>query len=270
LNNENKMQFGLNDHTIKSLEAIFASFDFVTKVILYGSRAKGNYRHGSDIDLSVVGDQLTLNEITKVSLAIDELNLPWKVDLSLYHQIENHDLIDHLKRVGIPFYLKELSNIKKGLNPVVNQYSKILILGSFPSDQSLINAEYYSNPSNKFWEIMFSVLDRPLTSYYKDRITLLKENQIALWDVIQECERSGSQDKNITNEKINNFKDFYSSHPNIEYIFFSSLKACNLYKRKVKHIPNIAIQLLPSTSSLNTRQTFQEKLKNWSIIKKFL
>ena len=72
----------------------------VEQVILYGSRAKGNYKEGSDIDLTLKGN-LTFDDLVKMSVTLDDLNLPWKMDLSLYSQIENKDLLDHIDRVGI-------------------------------------------------------------------------------------------------------------------------------------------------------------------------
>ena len=262
------MDFGLKDDIVTSLKGIFSSFEFITRVILYGSRAKANYRLGSDIDLSIVGDRLTLNELNQVSMAIDNLKLPWKADLSIYHQIDNNDLIEHIKRVGIIFYEKELGIVKTGLKPVVFKDSEILILGSFPSDQSLKTAEYYANPSNKFWELLFSVFNQPFSIKYKDKIRFLKENHISLWDVIEQCERIGSLDNNIQNEKPNNLSDFLITHPNLKYIFFTGNKAYKTYKKSTSFF--LPYTILTSSSSLNASKTYLEKLENWSVIKKHI
>ncbi|NLJ78852.1 MAG: nucleotidyltransferase domain-containing protein, partial [Tissierellia bacterium] len=69
-----------------------------------GSRAKGNYRNGSDIDLALLGKDLDLQYINRIHLDIDELYLPYKLDLVIYSRIENNDLIDHIDRVGIVIY----------------------------------------------------------------------------------------------------------------------------------------------------------------------
>ena len=76
----------------------------VERVILYGSRAKGNYRVGSDIDLTVEGEGLSLAQLLAMESQIDELLLPWMVDLSLKDRIDNPALLDHIARVGLPFY----------------------------------------------------------------------------------------------------------------------------------------------------------------------
>jgi hypoxanthine-DNA glycosylase len=264
----NNMEIGLKDDIVTSLKGIFSSFEFISRVILYGSRAKGNYRPGSDIDLSLVGDQLTINDLNQVSLAIDNLKLPWKADLSIYHQIDNDDLIEHIKRAGIIFYEKELDVIKTGLKPVVYNNSKILILGSFPSDQSLKTAEYYANPANKFWGLLFSIFNQPYSEKYKDRINLLKENHISLWDVIEQCEREGSQDNNIKKEKPNNLTDFLINHPNIKHIFFTGNKAFKTYKKSMPF--KLPYSILTSSSALNTSKTYSEKLENWSVVKKHI
>lgn len=93
--------YGLPIHVLTSLKKIFLSHRLIEQVLLYGSRAKGNFRLGSDIDLCIVGPQLSTHELLAIETQIEELLLPWKVDLSLKHQIENADLLDHINRVGI-------------------------------------------------------------------------------------------------------------------------------------------------------------------------
>jgi len=102
-----KMDFGLSSSVIKKLQEVFESFREVNKVVIYGSRAKANFREGSDIDLTLFGENLDLKKLQKIELEIDELYLPYKLDLSLFHQISNLDLIEHINRVGKIFYQKE-------------------------------------------------------------------------------------------------------------------------------------------------------------------
>ncbi len=101
------MPYGLRKETIDKIHGVFSMFREVEEVILYGSRAKGNYRPGSDIDLTVKGQGLDLKKLNKISLDLDELLLPYTVDVSLFRQIKNQDLIDHIKRVGIVFYHRD-------------------------------------------------------------------------------------------------------------------------------------------------------------------
>lgn len=74
---------------------------------MYGSRAKGTYRAGSDIDLTLFGEALTYIQLDRIETEIDDLLLPYTVDLSLYTQIENTDLLDHIQRVGQVFYQRD-------------------------------------------------------------------------------------------------------------------------------------------------------------------
>lgn len=86
---------------------MFSAHPHIEQVILYGSRAKGNYRNGSDIDLTIKGEAVTLSQLLKIENELDDLLLPYKIDLSLLHQINDPDLIDHIRRLGIVFYEKQ-------------------------------------------------------------------------------------------------------------------------------------------------------------------
>lgn len=105
-NNQKKITYGLNQKTIKKINLIFQEFEAVNAVILYGSRAKGNFKPGSDIDMVLKGEKLNLHLLNKISLALDDLLLPYLFDVSIYHQISNPDLIDHISRVGKTFYTR--------------------------------------------------------------------------------------------------------------------------------------------------------------------
>jgi len=94
-------QFGLPPHAMESLKRVFARHTAIKGVTLYGSRAKGNYRYNSDVDLMLTAPELSWSEFNQLELEIDDLLLPWKVDLALKHQVENRDLLDHVERVGV-------------------------------------------------------------------------------------------------------------------------------------------------------------------------
>ena len=104
MNDQQNALYGLPLNAILALNTIFKTYAHINKVILYGSRAKGTYRDGSDIDLCIEGPLLGLTELLAIENKIDDLLLPWKIDLSLKHTIDNQDLIDHINRVGIVFY----------------------------------------------------------------------------------------------------------------------------------------------------------------------
>lgn len=96
--------FGLSQRTVTQLCGVLANVGAVERVVLYGSRAKGTNRPGSDIDLTLFGDDLTDDDLRRLMIAVDDLMLPYKVDLSLYKQINNDALRDHIDRVGVELY----------------------------------------------------------------------------------------------------------------------------------------------------------------------
>lgn len=153
--------------------------------------------------------------------------------------------------------------------PIVDNSSKILILGSVPGVKSLQMQQYYAHPQNKFWKLMFHLLDTEFSSDYNTRLQLLKNHHIALWDVIESCERKGSKDTDIKSEVDNDIQELINSHPNIKIIFCNGQKS---YKNLLKVVGKnfiIPIVVLPSTSPLHTIK-FEEKLEQWKIIKDYL
>ncbi|MFA6568709.1 MAG: nucleotidyltransferase domain-containing protein [Victivallales bacterium] len=102
------MHFGLKDSVVQKICGVFSRFPQVGKAVLYGSRAKGNYKNGSDIDLTLCGgEDLTLNILYKIMEELDELLLPYSFDLSILHDISDPDVLEHIQRVGVTFYEKE-------------------------------------------------------------------------------------------------------------------------------------------------------------------
>jgi len=104
MNESSEHCHGLPAEAIDKLNGVFRAWPQIESVILYGSRAKGNYRTGSDIDLCIRAEALRLPDLLAIENQIDELLLPWKVDLSLIDHIDNPDLLDHIRRVGTVFY----------------------------------------------------------------------------------------------------------------------------------------------------------------------
>jgi predicted nucleotidyltransferase len=98
------MPYGLSEGTLARIRGVLASHAEVERAVLYGSRAKGNYRVGSDIDLCLMGETLTLAEQLRIESELDDLLLPYKIDLSRFHALDNPALIDHIRRVGVTFY----------------------------------------------------------------------------------------------------------------------------------------------------------------------
>ncbi len=100
------MIFGLRDDTIQKITSLFKKFPQIDRVIIYGSRAKGNFKEGSDVDLTLIGKDLNLTIINKIESEIDNFLLPYTFDISIYHQLDSKELINHIDRVGKTFYIK--------------------------------------------------------------------------------------------------------------------------------------------------------------------
>lgn len=98
------MEFGLPDRTLKGLRTVFRRYPQIDEVLIYGSRAKGNYRPGSDIDLTLKGADLKESILSRVLVDLDDLNPPYLMDVSLYDAIESVDLRDHIDRIGQTLY----------------------------------------------------------------------------------------------------------------------------------------------------------------------
>lgn len=108
------MKFGLKETTIQKICGVFADYPQVEKAVIYGSRAKGNYKNGSDIDLTLYGGKdLTLNILSKMLREIDDLLLPYTIDLSIFHNLSDPDFIEHIQRVGMVFYQREPRKVLK-------------------------------------------------------------------------------------------------------------------------------------------------------------
>ncbi len=153
--------------------------------------------------------------------------------------------------------------------PIIDKNSKILILGSIPGAKSLEKQEYYGHPQNKFWKIIFELFNEEFTENYTDKIDVLIRNHIALWDVLDSCERKGSLDSEIKNEEANPILELLEKHEKISAIFCNGGKSFKALQQILGKNFKIPIILLPSTSPLHTI-SFAEKLEKWKIIKNYL
>mgnify|MGYP002521923375 FL=1 len=101
------MPYGLTDIELQKLTTALSSAEGVKKAILYGSRAKGNYKPFSDIDITLVGDSLSRHDLNAVSRTLDDLLLPYQIDLSLYDTLKNEDLIEHINHYGVEIFVRK-------------------------------------------------------------------------------------------------------------------------------------------------------------------
>ena len=98
------MLFGLKNEVIEAATAVFSRYKQIEKVVLFGSRAKGNYKNGSDIDIAISGMELQLNDQLRMMNELEELEMPYTFDVAFLHHISNPALLEHIKRIGIVIY----------------------------------------------------------------------------------------------------------------------------------------------------------------------
>lgn len=102
-----KLDMGLEPNDILKIKTVFMDYPQLDSVLIYGSRAKGNYRPASDIDLTLIGKDLTSSLLSEIEFKLDDLLLPYKFDISIYDKISDSQFLDHIKRVGKEFYRKQ-------------------------------------------------------------------------------------------------------------------------------------------------------------------
>ena len=157
-----------------------------------------------------------------------------------------------------------------GLAPLSREDARVLILGSFPSVISLGREEYYANPRNQFWRIMGQLFEFEPSLPYSVRCEKLLEHGIALWDVCESAQRSGSLDSAINHKRVipNDLATFLQEHPRIGLVAINGRTAAGILDRlRLAHPLLRARQVLPSTSSAHTSKGIPEKVLAWSIIR---
>lgn len=164
----------------------------------------------------------------------------------------------------------DLEQVLTGLPPLVDERSRVLVLGSFPSKLSLKKREYYGNPQNHFWQIMEALFGIDRRAPYEHRTARILEERIAVWDVIAECSREGSGDDAIMDATPNSLSRLLHEFPDIRGIAFNggtALRPARLFAPDLFERDDLAWERLPSTSPRNARITVFAKLETWSRIK---
>lgn len=133
-----------------------------------------------------------------------------------------------------------------------------------PGVTSLTKQEYYAHPRNHFWKIIYSLLSNSTISpIFEEKIELLQTNKIGIWDVLENCERKGSLDIHIKNQKENDFDTLFKEFPSIKKIVFNGKESHRFFLKKFGQIKGITYYVMPSTSPANT-MSFENKLQIWA------
>jgi len=145
--------------------------------------------------------------------------------------------------------------------PLIFKSSKTLILGSFPSLKSFENSFYYSHPQNQFWKILSKISGYP-ANLRDQRVWLLKQCKLALWDIVASCKRENSADSNLEDITPNDIEALLNEYPNIEQIAFTSRLAQKIYKKYFSHLAVKTIYL-PSPSPAYASMSLEQKIQKY-------
>ena len=148
--------------------------------------------------------------------------------------------------------------MNRSFDPVAGKDARILILGSFPGVMSLEKQQYYGHGRNQFWTILAALLDEPLPEDYDGRLAMLLAHRIALWDVLNSCQRQGSLDTRIRNPQPNDLEGFLDQYQDIRHVFLNGATAEKLFERFFGHL-TISRTRLPSTSPAHTMSLAAKK-----------
>lgn len=156
--------------------------------------------------------------------------------------------------------------------PLIDENSRVLMLGSMLSPKSQEARFYYAHPQNRFWRVMFSLFDEPYSADTNDRISLARRHGIALWDVLESCTILGASDASILDVKYNDIAGLLAEYPNIKKVFTTGGKAHELLLRYAKTVdcPTLTQAVrLPSTSPLNCATSLEKLIDAYSVIKDY-
>lgn len=155
------------------------------------------------------------------------------------------------------------THAKTSFDPISNEETTVLILGTMPGDKSIELGEYYGHPRNKFWKIIASITKNELPLTYAEKIALLLKTRIGVWDVAHKANRKGSLDSAIADEEPNDLESFITKHKNLTVIGFNGTKSETLYDKYFKRKSGIKYISLPSTSPANTGIDLDSLCKHW-------
>lgn len=163
----------------------------------------------------------------------------------------------------------EISHVThESIPPFINEKSEILILGSLPSIASREQGFFYAHPQNRFFKVLAKVFDEEEPKGIEKRKAFLLRNNIALYDVIYECDICGSSDATIKNVVPIDIKSILKKYPNIQKIFLTGKKSKELFDKYLQPICPIPGIGLPSTSAANANMSLETLVEQYKIIRK--
>lgn len=161
------------------------------------------------------------------------------------------------------------THVSHEFEPVFDENSRVLILGTFPSVKSRENQFYYGHPQNRFWKVIAGLTGSEVPQTIEEKKKLLLEHGIAIWDVIESCDIIGSSDSSIKNVVPADIEKVLA-HSNIQNIYANGGTAKRLYEKYSQQKTGREIIGLPSTSPANAAYSLERLLECWQDVKKVL
>ena len=162
--------------------------------------------------------------------------------------------------------MAEMTHITHSFDPVFDENSRVLILGTLPSVKSREQGFFYGHPQNRFWRVLAALWGEPCPGSTEKKIALLHRRRIALWDVIESCEITGSSDASIKNARINDLAGLLTRAP-IRAVFFNGRTAERLYLRHASGTIALPCRALPSTSPANAGWSEARLIAAWQPVR---
>ena len=159
----------------------------------------------------------------------------------------------------------EYEHITHSFEPIYNEDSEILILGTLPSVKSRENNFYYGHKQNRFWKLLAKLCEEETPQTVEEKTAMLLRHHIAIWDVIQSCDIKGSSDSSIKNVQPTDI-GMILEKTNITRIYANGNKAGQLYKRYQFPVTGIEAMVLPSTSPANAAWSLERLCEAWHVI----
>lgn len=164
--------------------------------------------------------------------------------------------------------MKEIS-VEHGFEPVMDERSRILILGSMPSVKSREQGFYYGHSQNRFWRVLSAVTGDDLPDSVEEKKAFLLKNRIAIWDVVKKCKITGSSDASIKDAQVNDIAGLIRNS-SIVKIYANGAAAKKLYDKKAREKSGCEAVLLPSSSPANAAFSLERLIESWSVIKEYI
>lgn len=149
---------------------------------------------------------------------------------------------------------------------MADRRSRVIILGTMPGPEALRRRQYYGFPGNQFWSLVADLLGRPKPEAYDERLSLLRDGRIALWDTLRACVRPTALDSHIRRPVPNDVPALLARYPGIGAVFVNGHGAEDYYRRFFAPSVGLPVFYLPSSSPANASLSYEAKLERWKVV----